>query len=360
MGMHSAKEKVYAVANAVKPLDATLAARAKAHLDNLTKPPGSLGRLEDAAARLYAVQGGKAPVVDPALVVTIAGDHGVTAEGISYSNPIVTRQQVCNFLNGGGCISVMCRASGVRHLVVDAGVAGGAFEDHPLLVRNKIASGTANMAHGPAMSEEECLAALLLGIDLAERAEKEGVRCIGTGEMGIGNTTPSTALFSVFLGLDPADIAGPGAGVPPVGMEGKIAVIKKALAVNAAAVAGGDPLGVLAALGGLEIAALAGLVLGGAARGIPVVVDGFISTAAYVAARAFAPAVAGRCFFAHASAEPGFALIMASLGEKPLLDLAMRLGEGTGAALGMVLLRNAAAVFNEVATFSSAGVTTDG
>lgn len=337
--------------------DPSLRAKAMVHIDSLTKPKGSLGRLEELAARLFAVQNGVTPLaVDPARVVTAAADHGVAAEGVSASPAIVTRQQVCNFLNGGGGISVMCRTNGIGHQVADAGVAGGEFPDHPLLIRHKIASGTANMANGPAMTEAECLAAVLLGISLAEKARAEGIRCLGTGEMGIGNTTPSTALFAALFSLDPADIAGPGAGVPPVGMEGKIAVIRKALYVNAEAVRSKDPLRILAALGGLEIAALAGLVLGAAAERIPVVIDGFISTAACAVALAMAPKARDFCFFSHASAEPGHAGIMNFFNECPLVDLAFRLGEGTGSVFGIVLLRSAAAMYNEMATFGSAGV----
>ena len=349
--------RLEAAANAIHPLDRRHLEQAQTHLDSLTKPPGSLGRLEECAARLFAVQGGRAPLaIDPARVVTVAGDHGVVAEGVSSSPSEVTRQQVENFLRGEGGISVMCRASRIEHQVVDAGVMGDDFTAHPMLIRRKIAPGTANMAHGPAMSRAECLCALELGLDLAEQAHSCGIRCLGTGEMGIGNTTPSTALFSVLLGLDPGDIVGPGAGVPPAGMAGKVAIIRKAIAVNEGAVRDRDPFGVLAALGGLEIATLVGFILGAAGRNMPLVIDGFISTAAYVSALSFAPFLAGRCFFAHASAEPGFKTIMEKLDEKPLLDLGMRLGEGTGAALAITLLRNAAAVYNEMATFASAGV----
>lgn len=342
----------------ITPVDPSLLEEAMAHINTLTKPLGSLGRLEELAARLYAAQGGKRPLaVDPARIVTAAADHGVTEEGISSSPVIVTRQQVYNFLNGGGGISVICRCNNIGHQVVDAGVFGDDFAEHPALVRRKIASGTANIAKGPAMTREQCLTALELGIELAETAHADGIRCLGTGEMGIGNTTPATALFSAFYGFDPAPITGPGAGVPPAGMAGKIAVIRKALDVNRDAVQSGDPIAVLAALGGYEIATLAGLILGAAARRIPVMVDGFISTAACASALAIAPSAAGYCFFGHASAEPGHARIMERIGQRPLVDLDLRLGEGTGAVFGMVILRSAAAMFNDMATFTGAGVT---
>lgn len=342
---------------AIEPVEASLIPKAMARIDSLTKPVGSLGTLEHVAARLFAIRKGETPLAaDPARVITVAADHGVCVEGVSSSPASVTRRQVFNFLNGGGGISVLCRCNAIEHLVVDAGVAGGDFPAHPLLLRRKIAPGTANIAEGPAMTEKECLAALALGIELAATAGAAGVQCLGTGEMGIGNTTPSAAMFSALCGLAPKEAAGPGAGVPPVGMEGKIRVIKKSLAVNAGAVRGKDPLRILAALGGFEIAALAGLILGSAARRIPVVIDGFISTAAYAAAHAMCPEVRGYCFFAHASAEPGHKRVMKILGETPLVDLHLRLGEGTGAVFGIVILRNAAAMFNEMADFASAGI----
>ncbi|CAK7001555.1 MAG: Nicotinate-nucleotide--dimethylbenzimidazole phosphoribosyltransferase [Desulfovibrio sp.] len=358
--MHAAKVKNTIIS--IIPTDPALVAEAMAHIDSLTKPVGSLGRLEELAAKLFAIQGGekqdgeKPLCVDPARIITAAGDHGVCEEGVSSSPSVVTRQQIYNFLNGGGGISVLCACNGIQHLVADIGVAGEEFADHPLLARRRVANGTANMSKGPAMTKEECLAAVAAGITLAEEAAAQNVRCLGTGEMGIGNTTPSTALFAALYGFAPEDIVGPGAGVPPAGMQGKIDVIKKSLRVNEAGIADGDPLHILAALGGLEIAALTGLILGGAANRIPVVIDGFISTAAYAVAHACNEHVKDYCFFAHASAEPGHRHIMERIGERPLVDLDFRLGEGTGAVFGMVILRNAAAIFNTMATFTSAGV----
>ncbi|MDD4952709.1 MAG: nicotinate-nucleotide--dimethylbenzimidazole phosphoribosyltransferase, partial [Desulfovibrionaceae bacterium] len=208
----------------------------------------------------------------------------------------------------------------------------------------------------PAMIEEECLEALLLGADLAEKAAKAGIRALGAGDMGIANTTPSTALYCALLDLDPAEVAGPGTGLDRAGVGRKAGIVAQALEANAAAVASRDPLAVLAALGGLEIACLAGLVLGGAACGLVVCLDGFISTAAYAAARAICPRVEGYCVLSHASAEPGHALAVERLGLEPVLDLGMRLGEGTGAALVLPVLRAAAAVFNRMASFADAGV----
>jgi len=340
----------------VKPVDMGLAAQGQARLDDLTKPRGSLGRLEEAALRLFLISGGAVPTADPARIFTVAGDHGVAAEGVSLYPQEVTRQMVHNFLSGGAAINVLARTAGIGLTVVDAGCLGGAFPEHDGLAQRKVRRGTANLATGPAMSREDCLRALELGLDLADIAANEGCKAVGTGDMGIANTTPSTALFCAYLGLEPEEITGPGAGLDTQGVQRKAVVIRKGLQVNSAAVASGDPLEILAALGGLEIAALAGLIIGAADRRMAVAVDGFISTAAYVAAWKLCPAVADYCFFSHASAETGHAHIMQALDARPLLDLDMRLGEGTGAALALFVLRSAAAVFNEMATFSGAGV----
>jgi nicotinate-nucleotide--dimethylbenzimidazole phosphoribosyltransferase len=267
---------------------------------------------------------------------------------------------VLNFTQERDGISVLFKCNGIQHRIADVCVEGDDFPDLPLLVRGKVASGTANMAKGAAMTEEECMQALEFGIELANAAVREGVNCLGTGEMGIGNTTPSTAIFSALYGFAPEDIVGPGAGIPPAGIQGKTNVIKKSLHVNADAVNSKDPLRILASLGGFEIAALTGLILGGAAKRVPVVIDGFISTAAYAVAHALNANVKRYCFFAHASAELGHKRIMAVIDETPLVDLNFRLGEGTGAVFGMVILRSAAAMFNDMATFSSAGVSSEG
>ncbi|MFP5222345.1 MAG: nicotinate-nucleotide--dimethylbenzimidazole phosphoribosyltransferase [Acidobacteriota bacterium] len=345
-----------ALLDRITPVDQSLAASGQARLDSLTKPQGSLGRLEELALRLYMIQGGNPPVADPAVIFTCAGDHGVAAEGVSLFPQEVTRQMVLNFLNGGAGINVLARQAGADLLVVDAGSAGGTYPEHPKLIQAKVAPGTANMAKGPAMTRQQCLEALLLGARLADEAAARGCRTIGTGDMGIANTTPSTALYCAYLGLSPQDITGPGTGLDSGGVSRKAAVIAQSLDVNTSAVASGDPLDVLAALGGYEIACIAGLILGGAANRMAVLVDGFISTAACVAATRIAPAAADCCFYSHASAEPGHQAVMRALDAKPLLDLGLRLGEGTGAAVALMLLRGAAAIFNEMATFAQAGV----
>jgi nicotinate-nucleotide--dimethylbenzimidazole phosphoribosyltransferase len=344
----------------ITPTDAALAAKAQAHLDDLTKPQGSLGRLEEIAKKLFLIGNGKPPTVDPAVIFTCAGDHGVAAEGVSLFPQEVTRQMVLNFVNGGAGINVLSRQAGAELKVVDAGTAGGTYPEHPQLVQAKVAPGTANMAKGPAMTEEQCLAALTLGIRLADEAAAKDCRALCTGDMGIANTTPSTALYSAFLGLDPLAVTGPGTGLDAGGVSRKAKVIAACLEVNREAVASKDPLRILAALGGYEIACIAGLILGGAANRMAVLVDGFISTAGFVAAAAFVPAVADYCFFSHASAEPGHQAVMRALDARPVLDLDLRLGEGTGAALALMVLRASAAIYNEMATFSQAGVSTSG
>lgn len=349
-------DSLAAVRAAIRPVDPALFAVAKAHLDNLTKPRGSLGRLEELAWRLFAIRGGRTPAVDPARIYVCAGDHGVAAEGVSLFPQDVTRQMVRNFLAGGAGINVLARTTGIQLRVVDAGCLGDPFPPHPALAGTRVASGTGNIAVEPAMRREICEKALLLGVSLAEQAAADGVQALGTGDMGIANTTPSTALFCAFLGLDPQAVTGPGTGLSAEGVRRKAAVVAKALARHHDAVTAGDALDILAALGGLEIACLAGLILGAAACRLPIAVDGFISTAAYVSARALVPAAADYAILSHASAEPGYQAITAALCETPLLDLGLRLGEGTGAALALSLMRAGAAVYSEMATFQAAGV----
>ncbi len=247
----------------ITPVDRSLTEKAQAHLDNLTKPQGSLGRLEELALQMYLIQEG-APVADPMRIYTVAGDHGVNDEGVSIFPQEVTRQMILNFLNNGAGINVLAKTAGAQLYVVDAGSCGGGYDEHPNLIQEKIAPGTANLAKGPAMTREQCLKALLLGISLADRAHDDGVKVLGTGDMGISNTTPSTALYSAYLGLDPETITGPGTGLDKGGVVSKALVIRKGLTANKDAVESGDPVEILAALGGLEIATLAGLILGGA------------------------------------------------------------------------------------------------
>ncbi len=341
----------------IRPADRSLAPAIQAHLDDLTKPQGSLGRLEELALRYGLATGTTKPGPATCRIYCFAGDHGVAEEGVSAFPKEVTPQMVFNMLAGGAAVNVFSRHAGVDLKIVDMGV-DTEFPETPGLLSHKVARGTANLAKGPAMSLAQTTQALETGIALAALAASEGVTLLGTGEMGIANTTPATALFAAFLGLAPADITGRGTGVDDARLKHKIAVIERGLAVNKAALA--DPLATLAALGGFEIAGITGLVLGAAARKIPVVVDGFISTAGALAAVRLSPAAADYLFFSHLSEEAGHRIIMNTLGIKPILDLGMRLGEGTGAALAMTLINAALKMSTEMATFSSAKVSGKG
>lgn len=352
----------------IQAVDKSLWPVAQAHLDSLTKPQGSLGYLEHVAAQIFCIQKGHVPLrVDPVRMFTVAGDHGVVAEGISPFPQAVTRQMVHNFLDDGAAINVLCRSNQVDLHVVDAGCVGGAFSPHAKLIDRRLGEGTANFTLAPAMDTSVCIKGLLHGIALAEDAAKQGYQAIGIGEMGIGNTTAATALFCAFLQLDPHNIAGPGAGSDAAGISHKARVVAKALALHKDALnicaseeqwqQWKQGVRILAHVGGFEIAVMAGIALGAAKVGCMVLVDGFISTAAYVAARHICPQVEGYAILSHNSAEPGYIAVLEALGSvQPLLHLQLRLGEGTGAALAVPLLRAAVAVYNTMATFSQAGV----
>jgi nicotinate-nucleotide--dimethylbenzimidazole phosphoribosyltransferase len=327
--------------------------RAGQRLNSLTKPLGSLGRLEEVAARIVAIREELQPNCSKKVIFTLAADHGVTEEGVSAYPKAVTRQMVLNFLSGGAAINVLCRHFGIDVAVVDIGVEGDTSK-LPGLVRRKIARGTKNMACGPAMSTAEMYGALQVGIDLANDAAEDGRTLIGTGEMGIGNTTAASAITAILTGRSAADVTGRGAGLDDAGLRHKVQVIEQAIAVNHPDPS--EPLQVLQRVGGLEIAGLTGLILAGAARRIPIVIDGFISTAAAALACALQPRVKHFLFAAHRSSEPGHEALLKFIGQAPLLDLNMRLGEGTGAALCMAVIEGAIKLLNEMATFSSAGV----
>ena len=328
-------------------------ARAVARLDSLTKPPGSLGRLEEIAIRLVAIREEERPRCARNAIFTLAADHGVTDEGVSAYPKAVTSQMVHNLLAGGAAINVLSRHGGIDVVVVDIGVDGDMGEVAGL-VHAKVCRGTRNMARGPAMNEAELYSALGIGIELADLAKKQGHTLIGTGEMGIGNTTAASAITSVLTARPVVQVTGRGTGLDEPGLRRKIDVIERALEVNRPDPS--DPLDLLRKVGGLEIAGLTGLIIGAAARRIPVVIDGFISTAAAAIACALEPKVRQFLFAGHRSPEPGHAALLEFVGETPLLDLQMRLGEGTGAALAMTLIEAAAKLLDEMATFSSAGV----
>lgn len=340
---------------AIAPLAPARLAEAQARIDQLTKPRGSLGHLEQLAARYVAITGGARPVPTAGRRVCLfAGDHRVTEEGVSAYPSAVTELMVRNILAGGAAINALTRAAGAELEVTDVGMAAdpGAL---PGLRRCNVKRGADNIARGPAMSLAECEAAVGVGLEAAARAAHDGVRLLGSGEMGIGNTTPASALQAHYLSADPALLAGAGTGLDPAGVKLKIKVIRRALEVNAAAAAQG-PFQALAALGGLEIAAICGLCLGGAAHRLAVVVDGFISCAGALAAMRIAPAAGDYLFFSHLSAERGAARLFAAEGLRPILALNMRLGEGSGAALAMPLIAAGVAVYNEMATFADAGI----
>ncbi|MEW6184537.1 MAG: nicotinate-nucleotide--dimethylbenzimidazole phosphoribosyltransferase [Thermodesulfobacteriota bacterium] len=342
---------------AIKPLDLSLKPDIQGHLDQLTKPPRSLGRLEDLAAQYCLIRNTSRPTLGRKMIFTFAGDHGVAEEGVSAFPKEVTPQMVRNILAGGAAVNVLARHVGAEVRVIDIGVAD------PLtgasgLIRRKVKPGTNNIARGPAMEVEEAVRAIETGIELAREAAREGVALIGTGEMGIANTTPSSALFAALLPCPVEDITGRGTGIDDSGLLKKIETIKKALEVNYHPLP--DPLKTVAALGGLEIAGICGLCLGAAAERVPVVVDGFISSAGALVACRLCPTVKDYLFFSHLSEEAGHAAFFRLFGVKPILDLKMRLGEGTGAALAMSLVEAGVKIYNEMATFSSAGVSNTG
>jgi nicotinate-nucleotide--dimethylbenzimidazole phosphoribosyltransferase len=292
----------------IEPVDLSLRAQAHAHLDSLAKPQGSLGRLEDLAVRLFCIGWGADPLrVDPAVIFAVAGDHGVAAEGAALHPQTVTRRMVRNVLDGGAAINALSQVASAELFVVDAGCVGGPFEAHPQLVSIRLGEGTGNIAAGPAMSLETCIRAVLAGAGMAAKASGMGYRCIGIGEMGVANSIVPAALSCAYFGLAPEDLAEPGAGALSAGLEHEIQVVRRALESNKSAVSSGDPLAILAALGGFEIALMTGIILGAARYRLPVAVDGHIATAAMAAAESLCPIVVGYCFLSHAPVEPGHA-----------------------------------------------------
>jgi nicotinate-nucleotide--dimethylbenzimidazole phosphoribosyltransferase len=336
-----------------RPLDPEWTGRAQERLDSLTKPPGSLGKLEELAARYVAIREEIFPGLEIKRVVVFAGDHGVVAEKVSAFGQEVTYQMVYNFLQGGAAINVLARSAGARVEVVDIGVNYD-FEPGLNLVSRKVAYGTRNMAQGPAMTREEALRAVWVGVERAQEAVEDGVDVLAAGDMGIGNTTAAAALAVVFTGRPAGAVTGRGTGIDIATLPHKVAVINRAVAINKATA--DDPLGALAAVGGLEIAGITGLILGAAAARRPLVLDGFIATAGALVAARLAPAVTGYLIAAHRSVEPGHQIMLDHLGLAPLFNLKMRLGEGTGAALGMGLLEAGWRIYREMATFAEAGV----
>jgi nicotinate-nucleotide--dimethylbenzimidazole phosphoribosyltransferase len=338
---------------AIAPLDERRRAEAWTRLDGLTKPPRSLGRLEELAATAATILG---PRRGGKRVLVFAADHGVAAEGVSAYPAEVTAQMVANFVAGGAAVNAIARQHGIEMVVVDVGVASAA--PPPGVVDARVRRGTRNLLREPAMTADETQRALAAGIAVAEESAARGVTLLAVGEMGIGNTTAAAALTAALLDVPAADVVGRGTGVDDEGLARKQTVVTAALARRRLDPA--RPLEALAAVGGLEIAAIAGACLAGAAAGMVVVVDGFIASAAALAALRLAPAARPYCVFAHRSPEPGHAAILAALDAHPLLDLAMRLGEGTGACLGIALVETSLRVLDDMATFESAGVANRG
>lgn len=345
--------ELFQVISEIEPLDPAWLSKAQERLDSLTKPPGSLGRLEELAARYVAIRQELFPPLESKRVVVFAADHGVVAEGVSAYPQEVTFQMVFNFLKGGAGINVLARHVGATVEVVDIGVNHD-FGSVPGLIIQKVAYGSRNLAREQAMTLEEALQAVLVGVVRAQAALAAGVDALAAGDMGIGNTTPAAALAAVFTGQPPAAVTGRGTGIDDAALRHKVAVIERALALHQPDPQ--EPLKALAQVGGLEIAGIAGLILGAAAGRRPLLLDGFIATAGALVAARLAPAVKDYLIAAHCSVEPGHQIMLQTLGLAPLLNFNLRLGEGTGAALGLGLLEAGLKIYREMATFAEAGV----
>lgn len=338
----------------IKPLDKSAMFAARIRQDSLTKPKGSLGRLEELSVQLAGMTSNPTPSVQRKTVIVMAADHGVVQEGVSAYPAEVTPQMVLNFLRGGAAINVLAGQANARVVVVDMGVAVEIADRSGNLFRRRIGAGTANLTQGPAMRREQALESVESGIEIATLEISKGADILAAGDMGIGNTTASAAIACVLMGQSPENIAGRGTGVDDDGLKRKIDVIARGLDVNKPNVK--DALDVLAKVGGFEIGGLAGVMLAAAANRKPVVVDGFISTAAAMIAVSLAPAARDYMIAAHVSQERGHQLMLEWLGLKPLLDLNLRVGEGTGAALAFHLIEASTRILREMATFEEAGV----
>lgn len=337
----------------IRPLDSSAMAAAQRRQDSLTKPQNSLGRLEELSIQIAGIKGEAMPKLEHKAIIVMAADHGVAEETVSLYSQEVTRQMVFNFLKGGAAINVLAEQVGARVVVVDMGVKGG-FQPLPGLICKMVDFGTKNIANGPAMTRQQAIDSIEAGIQVIEAELGKRLDIIGTGDMGIGNTTASSAIFSAFSGRPAKKVTGRGTGIGDRQLSHKIKVIERALSVNKPNPK--DPIEVLAKVGGFEIGGLAGVMLASAAYRIPVVLDGFISGAAALIASGLSPQVKGYFIAAHLSAEAGHELLLQFLGLKPLLNLNMRLGEGTGATIGIFLAEAAVRTLSRMATFAEAGV----
>jgi nicotinate-nucleotide--dimethylbenzimidazole phosphoribosyltransferase len=348
----------------ITPINGKFIEDAQRRLDNLTKPQGSLGRLEEFARRLVAITENEMPVLDKKVIFTFAGDHGVAEEGVSAFPKEVTRQMVLNFLNGGAGINVLARHAGAEVVVIDIGVDFD-FANPPsppfvkggmggFLISKKIMMGTRNMRKGYAMTRQEAEICVDVGIELADEYARKGYKIFATGDMGIANTTPSSAIASVLTGRSVSEVTGKGTGIGDDALKNKIRVIEDSIAINRPNP--NDPLDVLSKVGGAEIGGIAGLILGAASNRIPVIIDGFISTAGALIAYCLEPKTKDYMFAAHNSVEIGHKVMLEKMGLRPILDLDLRLGEGTGAALAMLIIEAGLKIYKEMSTFGEAGV----
>jgi len=350
-------DKIKQVISRIKPLDSELMNEAQKGLDNLTKPRGSLGRLEEFAKQVVGITGSLKPEFRDKVIFTMAGDHGVVEEGVSAFPQEVTPQMVYNFLGGGAGINVLAKHVGAKVIVIDMGVAtqmSNAKCQMPNFIDKKVGFGTKNMTKGPAMTGEDAVKSIENGIEAFVERKRQGIDILGTGDMGIGNTTPSSAVIAAFSGIKIEKVTGRGTGISDEAFENKVRVIKKALDINKPD--SEDPIDVLAKVGGFEIGGLCGCVLGAAAAKTPVVIDGLISTAGALIAYELCPQVKNYIFAAHKSVEAGHQYMLNRMNLNPILDLNMRLGEGTGAALGISIIEAGIKTLNEMATFEDAGV----
>jgi nicotinate-nucleotide--dimethylbenzimidazole phosphoribosyltransferase len=344
----------------IAPLDRDAMEQAAHRLDRLTKPPGSLGRLEALAIQLAGIRGELVTAVERPAIAVFAGDHGITRQGVSPYPTEVTRQMVANFASGGAAINVLARAAGADLIVVDVGVAGVPLAPAVVPARTRfadarVAAGTRDFSQEPAMTDGEALAAIEAGRRIVDELVDGGCDLLGVGEMGIGNTTASSAIVAALAGRPAIEVTGRGTGLDDAGVRHKAAVIDAAIARHA--LDPRQPIQALAAVGGLEIAALVGAILAAAAARIPVVLDGFITGAAALVASRVAPGLAPRLIASHRSSEPGHGIVLEALGLDPILDLGLRLGEGSGAALAIPVVAAAAAIVGGMTTFEDAGVT---
>ncbi len=340
----------------IRPISDKWIIKARKRLDSLVKPKGSLGRLEEIAEKIVAIKEEERPRLDKKAIFVFASDHGVVEEGISAYPQDVTKGMVKNFLRGVAGINVLARAAGADVYVVDIGVKGDIDEESPYFLNRKIRNGTGNILKGPAMSLEEAEKAICVGIEIADMAKENGIDMIAGGDMGIGNTTASSAIFCSLLGCDPEDVVGRGTGIDDERLKKKKEVVKRVLERNREAIERGDPIEILSLMGGFEIAGICGLFLGGAKNRQILLADGFISCAGALLAMKIRPEVRDYLFFSHCSAEKGHRLFFEKIKERPILELDMRLGEGTGSAIAMHIIDCAIRVYNEMATFEEVGI----